>query len=709
MKSQSFNFKSLWIFHSQGSGCYSLVSHWIIIIVMSLVISFIANIMYEFINTVPVLNEYHDWINSPVPKLNNSIKDIDKFDETLTSLVDYIKDDIPKNDTPCLFPPSSTEELSASGTGTMFGDSNSISVYPFCTIYLPTKNNTELTEREHKVFSDFSNWMSKNLNLVKNKDYKNIEEDIAKIFGLDKLNNNLSFVIPWIYVARKDGGIAIAPGSSSIKPEKWDITDRPWYKASFNSILKLAERTGIKDDKLSLFYLDQIGEKNHMYVRTYLRKFDVAGEPFVVGIDITLSESKFSDSGNYIDWLNKNSYFIKPSLTHMTFFIIAIFSFWMLRRWSSFFNVYYTYDNSLRIYGNLKADVHIGNTHLIINETSEGRYLGIASKFFQYIFKYNKTNRISGDNGFQVNKSYCGLRGLEEWYVYKDTYLTWRSFSLKFEHIDREHIGTLIREFNSAVQPEVDWKGFNANNFSENEVIYIKEPLRIILKSHPESYTKDTFKIGCDIKDISKVCNIPFIPDWVNSLSTNITENLSPQYCRAYLTIKTEQLRDFYASHDVKALISSGYLNRLLLRGETDFITRGRTINRLVSFGDASSKLILSDTAKILFDSIVQESSSSRQLRRLDIVSEEKELLPLYDFAIMNDKYIIVTHSVDETILVDNITGKHKENNIQVSCYVSWRQSDIEYFKDLFDKFDGKATNFDKNDVLIQTLPDEVS
>jgi hypothetical protein len=81
-------------------------------------------------------------------------------------------------------------------------------------------------------------------------------------------------------------------------------------------------------------------------------------------------------------------------------------------------------------------------------------------------------------------------------------------------------------------------------------------------------------------------------------------------------------------------------------------------------------------------------------LKRVDakIDVEGTEPQPVYDFAILNDRLLIVTHHVSEASVIDVASGKESKPRYRVDGYLSWRKSDLEFYRELFEELAEKST-----------------
>ncbi len=137
----------------------------------------------------------------------------------------------------------------------------------------------------------------------------------------------------------------------------------------------------------------------------------------------------------------------------------------------------------------------------------------------------------------------------------------------------------------------------------------------------------------------------------------------------------------------------SSYFQELLEHDDTEFLCKGNTIFRLVSFPTESSNLDLSDKAQEVFDSLKLEyADRSRRLARAnDQITLEDNLARPYDFVIVREKdgseYLVVAHDVSTVSRVDRSSGsKSKVASYGVEAYISWREADLAFYREVFSR-----------------------
>jgi len=190
-----FGIKPHWILRSQRSGSFNLFSYSLFVIVISLLISLGSITFWRFhlnkAHNVPILDEYRDWVGSPKPRFIKN-EDNDQFYDKLNKLISAVSDGrIKPEDVKTLFFPASGENLkNYCRTGTMFGDSPYISIYPSCVSYSVPLNKKGLTDTEKQVFINFSDWVNHELKPLTNLDTLNNEQRIASVFGINKQKFN---------------------------------------------------------------------------------------------------------------------------------------------------------------------------------------------------------------------------------------------------------------------------------------------------------------------------------------------------------------------------------------------------------------------------------------------------------------------------------------------------------------------------------------
>jgi hypothetical protein len=98
------------------------------------------------------------------------------------------------------------------------------------------------------------------------------------------------------------------------------------------------------------------------------------------------------------------------------------------------------------------------------------------------------------------------------------------------------------------------------------------------------------------------------IPEWVRSV-VRAEEVFAVRQGRAYVTLSSTRLDDLYSKADVKAVILASYFERLLKHDQIDFLLRGRTIYRFVSFPHVDAKLKLTGASDATYDALLNSYS----------------------------------------------------------------------------------------------------
>jgi hypothetical protein len=154
---------------------------------------------------------------------------------------------------------------------------------------------------------------------------------------------------------------------------------------------------------------------------------------------------------------------------------------------------------------------------------------------------------------------------------------------------------------------------------------------------------------------------------------------------RAYLSLDDTKLSEIYErANAIRAVILVSYFERLFHRHQTKFLSKGKTINRLVCFQDENAKLDISEDSQGDYDELRTES---RTLKRVNAAMDRDDSpQPPYDFAIIesgagaDDMWLIVTRAVWEAKLIDRESSREGPIGYRTDCYISWRPSDVKFY-----------------------------
>jgi hypothetical protein len=694
-----------WWFHSRPAGKLNSLSYWLLALIPALFIylllTFVLPRTANYFSKLQGDSEYSDWISSRLPNaLPPASGNSDSpFVEALTKLVAsmrygnevsdaplYRADAIGQKGKPCV---KGAHEVSS-----MFG-AGEIQVYATCATFTPDTAK-KLSDSEVIVFKNFAAYMTEAFARAE-KDHNeplNTERTLARAMGLTN-TGNASFEVPWIYVAsHQSGAIAVFPGTTVIKGPTWETKSRPWYLAAFSNESQLASK-GLRDsDLLTVTYLDVLAKKP-ILVRTYLYRFDTPqpkpGE-FVVGIDL-----KRPDGGS----LRRVTLWgadlgALPLTTRLIAALGFSVIFLAMVRWTS------ANHNRIFVFERLPESKY-GMVGLKRTTQLHGHKLtSLESKVEVAVGQYAtasaaaKSEQSEGvDVETSVEESLGLSRGVEWWRVSHDRRASWRLFWLRFESVTRADVGQIQVIYSKAILPQTDWTSFNDRVFSEPEANRHRERLPVILKQNADSWDGGYFEISDISAHAPSWPYVDRIPEWVRSV-VRAEEVFAVRQGRAYVTLSSTRLDDLYSKADVKAVILASYFERLLKHGQVDFLLRGRTIYRLVSFPHVDARLKLTETSDATYDSLLNSYSPirSRTLARVDgpIDVEGIAPQPVYDFAILDDKMLVVTHTVMEASVIDVASGREEKPTYRVEGYISWRKSDLEFYCELFEDLAKRST-----------------
>jgi hypothetical protein len=299
----------------------------------------------------------------------------------------------------------------------------------------------------------------------------------------------------------------------------------------------------------------------------------------------------------------------------------------------------------------------------------------------------NRTNAQKVLSVVNVGKSRTGVRGSEVWHALVEADTLWSLFGLRFGRTSFIPLGALGVLDTSDVEPEVGWlTDVGETSLSEAEVAQLKTVLPMALKANVDVAT-DEIRVDVPLDRIPDAdLPQPTVPEWVTHI-VDKRELLAPQHSRAYVRLSTERIDALYERADVKAVITAGYFEQLLNSGKTDFLVRGRTISRLISFPDKESSLALSDAGRLALTNLIDcHASGARRLVRVDLPIPDQGLLrPVYDFAVLNDSAVIVAHFVSLTSSIDSVSGRTTTSTYTVDGYLSWRRADVQFYRELFE------------------------
>jgi hypothetical protein len=686
-----------WWFRSRNSGHLNSFSYWLCVLILSVFLSVIIGALSQVWvaeqTWLHQASEYSNWIYaSPPSPLKAYTEQFENKRDELINRVIYKDNALIRRNDRLISANDIKKGLNApSGQiGGMFGKTDT-PVYPSCATF---SAKGQYTEEEKLIFGNFAEYVTGLYESHKGSDPTHIERDLASALGFSENKpNTATFDVPWLYVASDKGAIAVFPGTTVIADEGWDTTSRPWFRAALRGETNLTAKGLFENDVLSVTYLDVLA-KSPMLVRTYMHKFKSKTQEFVIAIDLKLRHEDVSGVTPTFFNTKPDYYKIfvdallprKLHLGHYITFGLSVLLFLIIRWISAVRNSRLTFKRIKSLLGKIKIDdaLKLQREEQITKEEK----LGIDIQ--KYIYGKSERGQTETDaliNYTNVEKTRGNLRGFELWDVFLSTSAKWRILWVRFESSKSIYVGTISLAYNNEVLPEVGWTLFNKLAFSKSEETVLCDKLPAILKHNADLFA-GSFDIPYRINDFSSFLNPPEVPDWV-PVVVDTKELLAIRQRRAYVKLSSEQLDELYTKSDVKAVMTSGYFEHLLNNEQIDFLLKGRTISRIISFPDHTAPLNLTDKTQVLLKDLKDRyaSASSRSLKRVDIpISNESILLPVYDFVILNDSSVIVAHSISQATGIDNVTGKRTKSTYYVEGYMSWRPSDIKFYCDLFDQ-----------------------
>jgi hypothetical protein len=704
-----------WWFRSRPSNCLNALSYWLCVLLFSVLLSLIFSALWRVHvaeqSRLQRASEDSDWLgDAPLNALDTHRKTFLEKREDLINRVRYGDQSQGTEDAP-LRPATNIRNRDGNlpAPGSMFGNPD-IRVYPSFVTFSPKgKGREQLTDAEKAVFSNFAKFVTSLYESQKYKDPSHIEQSLAAALGLsDPSVGTAPLDVPWIYVASKEGAIAVFPGTTVIDESSWDTTSRPWFRAALGGDSQLFTKGLLEEDLLTVTYLDVLA-KRPMQVRTYMYKFNFAVEntaggvknpaqEFVICIDIfrdrKLAGVTPSSAGMAVD---EDATFVKTlmlpehfGLIHYVTFGLSVLFFIALRWVSTTQNSKLTFTRAKGLVGkiNVEDGLRTQNDELMIKENKIGIDVGKYGLGRAERSKQDKNNIMVHTS---VEKSRTDLRGCELWEVSQNISETWSIFGIRFESVRTTHIGTIRLIYTSEVLPEADWRFFNHLAFSETEAANLRTKLPKLLERNAD-LCEGSLSIS-DQSDAPILLRAPDMPDWVRSV-VNAKELLAVRQRRAYVRLDSERLSELYSKADVKAIMTSGYFEELLNHGHVDFLLKGKTISRIIALPDATAEFNLSNEAwKVLADLMGSYlPASARRLQRVGApISNQSEPSPVYDFAILDDSCVIVAHFISKATGIDGASGKHTKSTYVVEGYISWRPADIEFYRGLFAQLAGQA------------------
>jgi hypothetical protein len=690
------------IFKSK-SGNLNLFSYLIISALFSIIISLLCYSLLELYKErqikIKKLADKTSWIYSDkIPEIINNVRYLNEFS---SELVEKIKQEIsnPTNENLQKVKVIKAADFSRNTDFRLFGI-NSIVVDPTKITY-SKKENRDLTENELRVFNSFGVFLSEitPTRFSFKSDSLHVERFLPKLLNQEGKTDDTEFVIPWIYIASRAGAIALLPGSDVINEKEWDATARPWYRASLGYETRLASGPVFRDDQLTATYLDVLA-KRPILVRTYLYEFSIKDENFVVGIDLHIpfnSESLLgSENLDYYEFLTSSFKNINDlTILHYVFFGIALLILIGLRKVTLIQATSISFIKKEHLYGNLNTtQVYNLDQSRSESDTTASR---VGLNFWP--FSITRSRDISNENNIKDTLQIIAknsFRGFELWIVTLNVKTIWHVFWIRFENFEIRRLGQARLFYTRDVLPIAQWKSFTQNLESIDNLGNVRARILKIISRNAD-FAKDNFDLSLDSLD-NIVSNVPKIPQELRGAVESPDHFFSVRQLRLYVKLTTDQLNRLYSNARLKAVMTSGYFEQILNEDQTEFLSTGVTINRIIVFKNEKDQLNLNDKGKeSLTDLENSYTGNSRSLRRANGVMDDNSLIPVYDFAVLNDVYVFVAHFISQSNVYDTATGKAGKVNYSIEGYLSWRYSDVAFYKDLFDQMvNGSSPYFGK-------------
>ncbi len=715
-----------WWFRSRQSGHLNSLSYWLCVLMLSALLTLIVSALWRVHSAKQSRRERNyiaeqsrlqraaedsDWLDGAPLKTLEPYRN--RFLEKRKELINRIRygDQEPHVGDLPLRPTNNIKNKGSlpNKASNMLGNPD-VRVYPEFATFSSKGRRENLTEAEKVVFNNFAKFVTSLYNGQKNKDASHVERTLAEALGLSEPNAGAAPLnVPWIYVASKDGAIALFPGSTVIHEPSWETTSRPWFRASLGGDSQLFKKGLLEEDLLTVTYLDVLA-KQPMLVRTYMYKFDFAVEnatakvknptqEFVICIDIFRGSMPSGVTASSAGAVTDKDVTFVEALTlprpfgyvHYAIFALSLLLFTGLRWIATDQNSKLTFTRTSGLYGkiNVEDGLRMQTDELMMKENKIGLDIGKYALGKIEKSKQEKNNIMIHTS---VEKPRPDLRGCELWTVSQNTSTTWSILWIEFEYTKTAHVGTIELVYTSEVLPEANWISFNRLAFSECEVMELQANLLRTLERNVD-LCEGSLNIPNQIPDVPSFPCGPSAPEWLPAL-VNAKELLAVRQRRAYVRLTSEQFDRLYSKANVKAVMTSGYLEQLLNHGDVDFLSKGKTISRIISFPNEATTLNLTATGHDAFEELMGRylPVNARRLQRVDVpINNQSEQSPVYDFALLDKSCVIVAHSISKTAGIDGASGQQTKPTYVIEGYISWRLADIEFYHGLFDQLERQA------------------
>ena len=648
-----------WWFRSHSTGKLNNAAYWFLALLTALLLSATLSLGWRAAGRLQQDFALSDWFGPHAQDELASNSHFVEFLRTLNYKVGVRKDDVNPSESP-LYPAADIQDNASkcSKAGSMF-DKPDVKVFTDCVSYAFSNPNKQLSVEERFVFENFAAYVVSQFkdNSVSGEGSKNVQRHLASVLGLSEdAENRDDFDVPWIYVASPNGAVAVFPANALIA-RRYDPGSRPWWQAVFGAEPQLAIPVSGTDSLLTVPYLDVLLSKP-ILVRTYISKLDVyfrelnTTQPFIVCVDLHRRDEQ---PDNELTVLGHRLPATPWKFTLAIASVLSLAFFGMMRWISNTSSDAFVFKRSAKsVYGivNVKRTAQASSA-----DQSSTKRTVVLKLFFKILGisweETEKTDEID-DDATRATKELGARRGLEWWRVSKIERSYWRLFGLHFESASERHLGTIELSYTHAILPAARWRSLNTEkNFSEAEAREY-EPLNKILELNATG-SGELLEIP-EMTGATRLLPIPVqLPEWVKSLA-DAEKLLAPSQQRAYVILTGAKLGELYDKCDVRAVILSGYLEWLLKKSQTDFLEKGRTIRRLVSFPDATAEMDISGQPLQKYQDFLARNILTRVNKAMDIEGIPE---PPYDFAILKAD----TNPAEEMLVVSISIGELSEIN----------------------------------------------
>jgi hypothetical protein len=691
-----------WLFRLRDSDELSVFSYWAFAVATALVGFILVSLAWPRAVAFYTDAEYKDWIASPHPRALAAAGEGDStFKKRLDDIIAAIEHDNPGQvGSAPLFEAAAVRrggtlcDVSykiASDRPQSFGE---VPVFPKCVTFArgqERKLSTEEDRTESYVFNNFASYIVPEFAKQprQDSDPNHTEHTLATTLGLSDDATGSSFDVPWVYVSSQSGSIAVFPGTTVIADSSWKASSRPWWQETFGGQLHLgSDGLWQVGDRVTVTYLD-ILTNTPIHVRTYLRKFKRGPEEFVVAIDLYHRDDQPLRALGFL-----GIDIARPSLQLRLGFTLTIsVIFFALVRWvAPPAHQRFIFERGRSIYGNLTAQRLLDFLNEDEAKAARGWKISLGKDINAKV-EAERQQRQAALSELRLSGSVM-CRGFEKWVVSHQTYRSWRLLG-RFASIAKTDIGEIELTYDSGILPKAEWRPFNDRVFSKRDEEYYEKRLLEVLLQNADT-CKKRLETPATREELQAFATAAEIPEWVRTAVLEPQQLSATRQRRAYITLDDAKLGQLYErANGVRAVILLSYFEHLFHRHQTDFLLKGKTVNRLVCFPTQEAELQIGQDLRLIYDEL---RTSSRTLKRVNAtIDRDDSPKPVYDFAIIEtgvgteDKWLIVTHAVSETKLVDRDSSREGPATYRVDCYISWRTSDISFYEAIFADLNGKS------------------